>query len=154
MARKAEDEHRADGVTPELDELSSTLMGDAFDLLAAGKDVDVLLVVGDAAGNVASYAFSDDGMEECLAGANAKVRELRRDGGDPEVGLGKPVRYAITYEGAVADESGAYQDAVLLEFGEKGYKAYSAYSYVKGRGEGDGFAWTEPAPAGEVEPLL
>ncbi len=90
MARKAEDEHRADGVTPELDELSSTLMGDAFDLLAAGKDVDVLLVVGDAAGNVASYAFSDDGMEEWLAGAHAKVRELRRDGGDPEVGLGSP----------------------------------------------------------------
>lgn len=154
MARKAEGDNRADRVTPELDELSSTLMGDAFDLLAAGRDVDVLLVVSDAAGKVASYAFSDDGMEECLAGARAKVRELRQAHGDSEAGLGEPQRYAITYEGAVADDSGAYQDAVLLEFGEKGYKSYSAYSYVKGRGEGDGFAWTEPAPAGEVEPLL
>ena len=63
-------------------------------------------------------------------------------------------RYAITYEGAVADETGAYADALLLEFGERGYRSYSAYSLVDGRGTGDGFTWTDPAPAGEMPPLL
>ena len=55
---------------------------------------------------------------------------------------------------AVADEDGAYRDALLLEFGERGYKSYSAYSLFEGKGTGDDFAWSEPAPAGELESLL
>ena len=57
-------------------------------------------------------------------------------------------------EAAVADEDGAYRDALLLEFGERGYKSYSAYSLFEGKGAGDDFAWSEPAPAGELESLL
>lgn len=147
-------DNRKDGVTPELDELSSTLMGDALDLLAEGRDVDVLLVVEDADGTTASYAFAEDGPEACLEGARARVRALKRAHGDEDVSLSDPVRYAITYVGAVADETGAYQDALLLEFGERGYKSYSAFSLFEGRGAGDDFAWTEPAPAGELECLL
>ena len=45
-------------------------------------------------------------------------------------------------------------DALLLEFGERGYRAYSAYSLIDGKGTGDGFTWTDPAPAGEMDPLL
>jgi len=56
-----DDDQLRQGVSPKLDELSSALMGDAFDMLAEGKDINVLLVVEDAAGAVASYAFSDDG---------------------------------------------------------------------------------------------
>lgn len=145
---------RRDGVSHETDRLASTLMGDALDMLAAGEDLGVLLVVGDAAGNVASYRFADDGDEQLLAAAADRVTAVVRDKGDRAVGLGEPVRYTLAYEGAVADEAGAYQDALLFEFGEKGYKAYSAYSYVKGKGTGDRFQWTEAAPAGEVEPLL
>ncbi len=145
---------RIDGISRELDELSATLMGDAFDLLAEGRHVNVLLVVQDAACNVASYVFAEDGPEACLEGGRAKVCALVEDGGDAEAGLGAPVRYALAYEGAVADEGDAFQDALLLEFGEKGYKAFSAYSFVGGKGDGDGFFWTEPAPAGEVEPLI
>ena len=74
--------------------------------------------------------------------------------GDAGVKLGDPVRYALAYEGAVADERGAYQDAVLLEFGERGRTSFSAFSLVDGKGTGDNFAWTDPAPAGEVENLL
>lgn len=154
MAYANEDAYRADGITPQLDALSSQLMGDAFDLLAEGRPVNVLLVISDAQGNVASYEFAADGVEACLDGAHDKVRQLVRAGGDQKGGLASPVRYALAYEGAVSDESGAYQDALLLEFGEEGHKAFSAYSYVDGRGEGDGFRWTDPAPAGEVEPLI
>lgn len=154
MARRNDSAARADGITPELDDLSSTLMGTAFDMLAEGDDVNVLLVVEDDKGNTDSFAFAEDGIEECLEGAREKVRQLARSNGEAESGLGDPVRYAITYEGAVADEEGAYQDALLLEFGERGYKSFSAYSFFTGKGEGDAFAWTDPAPAGELEPLL
>lgn len=142
------------GVSPELDDLSSTLMGQAFDVLAEGVELNVILAVEDMAGNIASYTFADDGPEECLEGARKKVRDLAYSHGDATVKLGNPVRYALAYESAVADECGAYQDAVLLEFGERGHTSFSAYSLVDGKGEGDNFAWTDPAPAGEVENLL
>ena len=138
----------------ELDKLSCDLMGQAFDLLAEGKDVEPMLAVQDAAGHTASYEFVDDGIEACIEGAHDKVGELVSAGGDPKADLATPVRYAIVYEGAIEDEDGAYEDAVLLEFGEEGYEAYSAYSLFKGRGEHEKFAWTDPAPAGELEPLI
>lgn len=145
---------RRQGVSPETDELSSTLVGDALDLLAEGQDINVLLVVQDADGVVASYEFSDDGPEACLLGARQRVRDLRAQGGDDTAQLGAPQRYALVYDGAVADEQGIYQDALLLEFGERGWQAYSAYSFYEGKGAGDQFAWTDPAPAGEIESLL
>lgn len=141
-------------VSPELDELSCELMGSAFDLLAEGEDVNVLLVVGDGSGNASSYVFADDGEEACLAGARGKVRELARARGDAQAGLGAPHYYAICYEGAVEDEGGSFADALIMEFGEKGKPAFSAYSLFEGRGEGDAFRWTDPAAAGEVDALL
>ncbi len=134
---------RRDGVSPETDELASTLMGAALDLLAAGEPFEVLLAVQNADGVVQSYEFEDDGPEACLDGARERVRSSEG-----------AVRYAIAYEGAVEADEGAYADAVLLEFGECGYRAYSAYSLFEGRGAGDGFTWSDPAPAGEMEPLL
>lgn len=142
------------GVSRELDVLSSSLMGDALDFLAEGRNVDMLLAVQDDQGNLASFSFEDDVPEELLRAAKAKVHELDLAGGDPETGLGVPQRYAMTYEGVVADETGAYQDALMLEFGERGWRSYSAYSFFDGRGKGDGFRWTDPAAAGEVDPLL
>ena len=138
-----EKDMRRDGVSPETDELASELMGSAFDLLAAGEPFEVLLVVEGADGTVSSYEFEDDGPEACLEGARNRVGEL-----------GGVVRYAIAYEGAVAGDGGSYADALLLEFGERGYRAYSAYSLIDGKGTGDGFTWTDPAPAGEMDPLL
>ncbi|MGI6230956.1 MAG: hypothetical protein ACOYJL_08655 [Tractidigestivibacter sp.] len=129
-------------------------MGQAFDVLAEGEELDVLLAVADEAGTVASYTFSDDGAEECLKAARDKARSLARAHGDKSAHLQDPCYYAIAYFGAIADETGAYQDAVILEFGEKGRPAFSAYSLISGRGKGNGFAWTDPAPAGEVENLL
>lgn len=154
MSRGAEPDTRNGDISPELDEMSSTLMGDALDLLADGHDLNVLLVVEDGQGNDASYEFADDGSEALLEGAHKQVRDLARAKGDPKAGLGTPVRYALVFEGAVADEDNVFRDAVLLEFGERGRKSYSAYSLFEGKGAGDGFRWTEPEAAGEVAALL
>lgn len=130
-------------VSPQLDELSSTLMGDALDLLAEGRSVNVLLVLQDAKGNITSLELADDGPEALLNGARDRVRRAR-----------DAVRYALTYEAAVEMEDGTYAEALILEFGEKGRPSFSAYSLFDGRGEGEDFRWTDPAPAGEEEPLL
>jgi len=143
-----------DAVSAELDELSCTLLGDALDLLAEDEPMGVLLVVEDADRVVAPYEFSDDGAEVCLLAARQCVRDLARAGGDAGQGLGTPVRYAIVYDGGVELAADGFQDALLLEFCEKGHTAYSAYVLYQGRGQGDGFAWADPEPAGEVEPLL
>lgn len=143
---------RKEGVSPELDALSCNLMGQVFDLLADGKEVPVLLAVQDSQGHMVSYQFSDDGIEACIEGAHTCVQNLKRSKGDKRAGIGVPQRYALVCEGAVADDKGAYQDAILLEFGEVGYHTYSAYSLYKGRG--DVFQWTDPAPAGELDDLL
>ena len=132
-----------EGISPELDELSSTLMGDALDLLAEGEDMGVLVVIQDSDKKVESYEFTDDGPAALLEGARACVRRSRRG-----------CRYALTYVGAIEMQDGTYEEALILEFGEKGRPSFSAYSLFDGRGEGDGFRWSDPAPAGEEEPLL
>ena len=145
---------RRDGMTAELDELSSTLMGDALDLLADGVEMGVLLVAQDASGAVASYEFGDDSAEASLDAARAHVGKLARSSGDPDAGISVPVRYALAYDGAVDQGDGSFADALILEFGERGYRSYSAFSLYEGRGAGESFAWTDAAPAGEVAPLL
>lgn len=145
---------RKEGVSAKTDQLASDLMGDAFDLLAEGPMNQVLLVVEDSASSVVSYSFADDGMEALLGGAYKKVRQLKDDGGSSEDGLGEPRRYALCYVGAVANEEGLFEEALLLEFGEVGYTAYSAFSFIDKVGEGDEFCFSEPSPAGEVEALL
>ena len=130
-------------VSPELDELSSTLMGDALDMLAEGQNMGVLLVIQDVDGGISSYEFADDGPEALLVGARQRVKRTKR-----------AVRYALAYEGAIEAEDGTFAEALILEFGEKGRPSFSAYSLYEGRGKGEGFSWTDPAPAGEEEPLL
>ena len=130
-------------VSPQLDELSSTLMGDALDMLAEGEELGVLLVMHMRAGEVESLRLSDDGADKLLQAARDKVR-----------GAKGCERYALVYEGAVEVEDGAFADAIILEFGEHGCPSFSAYSLFEGKGQGDEFRWTDPAPAGEEEPLL
>lgn len=139
----ADDELR-EGVSAQTDEMASALLGRALDVLAVGEDLHVLLALGSTDGSVSSFEFADDGPEECLEGARKKAAEA-----DASV-----VRAALAYRGAVADETGAYQDAVILEFGERGYRSYSAFSLVEVTGDEDTFGWTEPEAAGEVPPLL
>ena len=131
------------GVSPQLDDLTSTLMGDALDLLAEGMQLNVLLVMQTDGGKVESYEFADDSPEHLLQAAYEHVRRERN-----------ALYYAIAYEGAVEMDDGTYADALILEFGERGRPSFSAYSLFEGRGTGEQFAWTDAAPAGEVEALL
>lgn len=141
--QNTEPEPQYGSVSPQLDELSSTLFGDALDMLAEGDPVDVLLVIQDKDDVISSFSFTDDGPAALLEGARTQVRRTKG-----------AVRYAIAYEGAVDTGDGSYADALLLEFGERGAPSFSAYSLFDGRGTGDKFRWTDPAPAGEEEPLL
>lgn len=151
MTKRSSDAQR---ISPQLDDLSCSLMGEALDRLAEGANVNVLLSVADARENAVDFEFADDGEEACLTGARDKVRSLRRSKGDASLGIGAPRCYAICYEGAIADETGSFVGALIMEFGETGRTANSAYSLFDGRGAGEGFAWSDPAPAGEVENLL
>jgi hypothetical protein len=130
-------------VAQELDDLSIEVLSSAFDLLADGEDVGVLLGIGYRDGDVEALRLTDDGPEALLQGARAQVSNSHG-----------AIRYAIAYEGAIELDDGSFADAVLLEFGEKGHRSFSAYSLFEGRGEGDGFRFTDPAPAGEEEALL
>ena len=143
-----------EGISRELDELVSELVGAALDMLADEGALPVLLVVEDATGGFASFEFEDDGVEECLEGAHEKVATLVASAGDAALGLGAPLRYGLAYEGAIADDAGAFQDALVVEFGERGWHNYSLFSLIDGKGTGEGFAWSDPAPAGEIEPVL
>ena len=130
-------------VSQQLDDLSSTLMGDALDMLAEGEYVGVLVVIQKEDASYDSMQFTNDGIDAMLQAARERVRRTHG-----------ALRYAIAYEGAIESEEGGYADALIMEFGERGRPSFSAFSLYEGRGCGDGFAWTDPAPAGEEEPLI
>lgn len=129
-------------VSPQLDELSSTLIGNALDMLADGATLGVLIVIQSSNDNTESLQLLDDGPDRLLEEAHDLVRGKRG-----------AQRYAIAYEGAIADGD-SYADALIVEFGEKGQRSYSAFCLYEGKGTGDDFRWTDPAPAGEEEALL
>ena len=142
-------------ISEELDRLSCDLLGQALDALASGIELTSVIAVEDASGVVSTCAFEDDGPEECLEAARAYVRRVARDGGDASVGLGAPVRYALVYDGDVADERGAYVPALILEFGERGQEtAFTGFVPYDGFGQGEGFSWSDAQAAGETELLL
>lgn len=146
--QESEKNTRKEGVTPKLDELASTLLGEALDLLAEEGCMGVLLAVQDETDTIESLTFDNDEEEACLAAARSHVKKEVHSQDH------KPVRYALVYEGAIAAGDEGYQDAVIMEFGERGYKAYSAFCFIEGKGKGDAFGWTEAQPAGEVEALV
>lgn len=151
-------------VTPELDALTCDVIGAYLDALAAGDDPGVVACIEDAAGHRSQVSFTDDGEEICLEAAQSHVSQAARQGYQPD-GVSKAVRYAIAYLGYVCDDEAlsgpagnateAYLDALLVSFGEKGAACgYSAYVLVRGIGEGDGFQWADPEPAGEEDLLV
>lgn len=152
-------------VSPELDELTCDVIGAYLDALASGDDPGVVACIEDAAGRRSQVTFTDDGEEICLEAAQDHVTQAARQGYQPD-GVSKAVRYAIAYLGYVCDDdevaaasggqaTDAYLDALLVSFGEKGASCgYSAYVLVRGIGEGDGFQWADPEPAGEEDLLV
>ncbi len=140
-------------VSQELDRMSCDMMDEFLFSLSEGEDPGVVACIEDADGNRAAVAFSEDGDEVCLQAADSFVTTASREG-SPEDGVGQAVRYAILYLGCVQEMDGAYNDAMITVFGEQGApSAYSAFTLVKGIGQGENFMWSDPEPAGE-EPLL
>ncbi len=154
-------------VSARLDELATTLIGEALDALAEKGELGVVASVVDGADERLTFASEDAPAEEGLEWARSWVEGLAAGTVDREA-LGEPEAWAICYLGAVAAREAAedapsaasglsagYHDALICEFGEKGAPAaWSSYQLVSGLGAGDGFSFTDPLPAGEVEPLL
>ena len=142
------------GVSEQCDGLGSELMGEALDKLAAGDALSVVASAVDAHGERVTCEFDDDSAEVCLEAAREWVRRGAKAQDGSKV-IGKPTCYAIAYQGAIADEDDAFQDALILEFGDRGAACgYSAYSLIDGIGSGKRFRYTDPAPAGELSCLL
>lgn len=153
-ANSQQQENQPGYVSPELDRMSCDMMGEFLDALAEGDMPGVVACVEDAGGNRAAVAFSEDGDEACLNAADDFVVSAGRNG-SPEDGVGPAVRYAILYLGCIQEMDGAYNDAMITVFGEKGsVSAYSAFTLVKGMGQGENFMWSDPEPAGEEQLLL
>ena len=153
-ANSQQHEHQPGDVSPELDRMSCDMMDEFLDALAEGDVPGVVACVEDAACNRAAVAFSEDGDEACLNAADDFVVSAGRNGSS-EDGVGPAVRYAILYLGCIQEMDGAYNDAMITVFGEKGSaSAYSAFTLVKGMGQGENFMWSDPEPAGEEQLLL
>ena len=142
------------GVSEQCDSLGSELMGEALDKLAAGDALSVVASAVDARGERMTCEFDDDSAEVCLEAAHDWITRGARAQDGSKV-IGKPVCYAIAYQGAIADEDDVFRDALILEFGDRGASCgYSAYALVDGIGRGDRFRYTDPAPSGELPCLL
>ncbi len=154
-------------VSARLDGLATTLIGEALDALAETGELGVVASVVDAADERLTFGSADAPVDEGLEWARSWVEGLAAGTLDREA-LREPVAWAICYLGAVAASevaedapdaapalSPGYHDALICEFGEKGAPAaWSSYQLVSGLGKGDDFAFTDPLPAGEVEPLI
>lgn len=145
-------------VSPELDEMVCDLIGYMLDELAEGRDPGTAACAEDAGTGRIEAVFTDDGEEACLEAAQVFVTQNAH--GNSAEQLGPIERYAIACTGAV-ELDGAYQDAVLVSFYERGLSTadgaptgYSAYVAYQNAGAGDEFVWSEPAPAGEEPPLI
>lgn len=157
MAAKRQ-QGQGSAVSPALDEMVCDLIGFMLDELAEGADPGVLACVEDDEGNRLEIALTEDGEEACIEAAQAFVASGGAD--RTEDALEHPSRYAIGYVGGVELEDG-FADAVLVSFYERGLTSedgmpagYSAYVLFEGAGEHDGFAWSDPLPAGEEPPLF
>ena len=133
-----------------LDAVACEAIGATLDLLAEGSEVHptaYFAVHGenDAEPQVEQAEFSDDTPDLCLEAARNHVRGLK----------GKADVYAIAYDGFVQEsEDEPAQDAVIVEFGERGaaaaYSALVLYAFEK-----DGtLSYSDPQPAGEEQLLL
>lgn len=139
-------------VSAELDAMVCDLIGAFLDDLAAGENPGVVVAIEDAEGNRFEVAVSEDGEEACLEAANNFISEHKM--GLKDEGMGRIARYAIAYTGCVEVEEG-YHDALLVSFYETGLESgFSAYVLFEGMGQGDGFMWSDPEPAGEETPLI
>ena len=145
-------------ISQEMDALACALIDYSLDLLGETGELVPTLAVEDAVGNRSLLSFDDEDFEECLDEVRSRLTAAARGEKTLEGLPGKPVRYAIAYDGAVeipdSDVEG-FEPALIVEYGEHGMtSAYSAYMLYENPGDPQEFAWTEPAAAGEGDLLV
>ena len=135
-----------DPISEELDALTCDAIGDALDRLAEGEGIWPTLVLLSHHGESESFTFEDDGLDVCLVQARAAVREF----GDEHTQC-----YALYYDGFFQEGDQLANNAVVVEFGERGSStAYSAIVPYGNAGSPDDFWYDEPFAGGEEENLL
>ena len=158
MTNTRNDAVEPEPISPEMDALACALIDYGLDLLGTTGELAPTLAVEDDRGNRSLLSFDDEDFEECLEEVRNRLVAAARG----EQGLdglqGRPVRYAVAYDGAVdvpdSDVEG-FEPALIVEYGEHGMtSAYSAYLLYENPGDPQEFAWTDPAAAGEGELLV
>ncbi|MEE8716999.1 MAG: hypothetical protein SOI24_08180 [Coriobacteriales bacterium] len=149
----------ADDVEPisrALEDLANEMVDQGLESLGQTGRFTTVLAMEDASGNRAMLSFDDDMVDECVREARDTLRRAAHKSGRVEGLSGRPVRYAIAYDGAIREEEGQpYKNALIVEYGEQGLSsAYSAYLLYKKAGHPKDFVWTDPAAAGQMELLV
>ena len=153
-----EDVLEPEPISESMDALACALIDYSLDLLGETGELSPTLAVEDENGERSLLSFDDEDFEECLDEVRTRLQAAAKGKQEIEGLTGKPVRYAIAYDGAVqlpdAPDDG-FTAALIVEYGEKGMtQAYSAYMLYQNEGNPQEFAWTEPAAAGEEELLV
>ena len=144
-------------ISEEMDALACVLIDDSLDLLGEVGELAPTLAVEDDRGARTLLSFDDEDFEECLDEVHDRLKAAAKGKGELEGLKGRPVRYAIAYDGAIQDPDaeGNFEPALIVEYGEKGMtQAYSAYLLYQNPGNPQEFVWTDPAAAGEGELLV
>jgi len=145
-------------ISPQMDALACALIDYGLDMLSESGELVPTLAVEDEKGERSLFSFDDEDFEECLQEVHDRLTAAAK--GEPALeGLkGRPVRYAIAYDGAIEipdSQVEGYEPALIVEYGERGMsRAYSAYLLYQNPGGGEDFMWTEPEAAGEGDLLV
>ena len=128
-------------ISPELDELCTSLIGLCTDLLDADGSLDVTLAT-DADGEFMSFA--DDDAESCYRAACDHIADLGA----------ACTRYAIAADGLVIAADGEPASAIVFEFAERGMD-HAWSGYVPYRLDADGaLEVSDPEPGGAAALLF
>lgn len=145
-------------ISPQMDALACALIDYGLDLLSETGELVPTLAVEDAEGNRSLLSFDDEDFEECLAEVHDRLTAAARGEQRLDGLKGRPVRYAVAYDGAISlpdGEGDGFEPALIVEYGEHGMSsAYSAYLLYSNAGDPQEFMCTDPAAAGEGELLV
>ena len=132
-------------ISQELDQLTCDAIGMALDQLAEGEGVWPTLMLLHNDNGREYFVFEDDGLDMCLTEAHDAVKELGKDS----------YCYALFYDGFFEAEGKLIDNALIVEFGQRGSTtAYSAVIPYGNPGMGEQFWYDEPLPGGEEKLLF
>ena len=142
-------------ISHELDTLTVSLIDYSLDLLSETGALPPTLAAEDARGSRTLLSFDDEDFEECIEEIRTQLVSAAKGKRTIEGLEGRPVRYAIAYDGVIDENGDGYEPALVVEYGEEGLSSgYSLYVFYRNAGEPQEFMWTDPAAAGEGELLV